>query len=276
MDSAFLCTLAALLSIALSPRAQAKEVEVIHQKAIGKNACGPCAYVNSLLRSGNKQALESLEGDTSADKVRFFAETFGNVPSIYEHKPETAYSDGDGVTDQDLLKMVNQSRKSSGQSAVSGEHILRKPGESPTAFLERIRASIAKSIASGFHPLLDIRCSKPVEESDGETRWHKIAGHWVCIVAIAHAADDLLVLEVADSYSGKVVSLALHCDIPNKAVVPVTLSFSEKGKVIWDWKKSDRCLFVCAPGLSIGRSKTAWFERSYLASTYLISATADE
>ena len=26
-----------------------------HQKAIGKNACGPCAYVNSLLRSGNKQ-----------------------------------------------------------------------------------------------------------------------------------------------------------------------------------------------------------------------------
>ena len=43
------------ISIALSPRAQAKEVEVINQKAIGKNACGPCAYVNSLLRSGNKQ-----------------------------------------------------------------------------------------------------------------------------------------------------------------------------------------------------------------------------
>lgn len=265
------CITSITIALFISAAIAGEEVySVVKQEGVGKNACGPCAYVNSMLKSNDEALLRSLEGESPEDKARNFGREFGSVPSVYSGKPETAYSEEDGVTDRDFLAMINKMRIGSGRAEVSDNYLLREIDETPTEFLRRIESVISKSIDSGFFPLLDLRRSKVALDDDGRMRWNKISGHWVCVVGVQFVADDLLIIRVADSDLGGVVSLVLHCDVLGEALTPMSLNYSDKGVLKWDWEKSGRCLTACSSILSVGKNKAKWFERSHLAACYII------
>lgn len=266
-----LLTILLLTALSVTLWADPPSPTVIDQKNVGKNTCGPCAYLNSLLYTKNEKLLKALKGKTPEDKARDFCNRFGSLPSVYKGRPDAAYAEADGVSDFDLLAMTNKMRLESNSTQLSGAYLLRNKNEKATEFLQRVKTVINNSINAGFCPLLSIRSAKPVLEGDGTMRWNRIAGHWICIVSAKQLSDDMLLLEAADSNVGKVINLVVYCGESMYAVVPMSSKYNAKGLVNWHWEKSQRCLFVCAPSLSFSRFGAKWFERNYVAAGYLIS-----
>ena len=255
--------------------ALAQKPKVLSQTKVGEKACGLCAYLNSLLHSDDQAMLNSLDGESLEEKASSFGDKFGNRPSVYQGKPEPAYAKEYGIADLDLLEMVNASRTEAEKEKVVGSYLLRGEDESPKAFLKRIRKNISTSINRGFPPLLSVNSAKAILEPDGVIRWSRILGHWVCVTGIKFISDDLLILKVADSYTGKLANLVLYNDQSNSAIVPMSSSYSEDGEFSWNWENSKDCLFICAPSLRLGRDEANWFQRRYVAASYLISSPAN-
>jgi hypothetical protein len=66
---------------------------VLRQANLGKNGCGPCAWVNSLTAAGNTRLLAALKGETSEAKAGSFIAEFGTLASEPYRGRRNAYSE---------------------------------------------------------------------------------------------------------------------------------------------------------------------------------------
>ena len=121
---------------------------VLSQESMGKNACGPCSFVNSLTQSGDASSLARLKGGSALEKARDFAERFGEMRSVPYGEHRTAYSDNNGTADRDLLAMINRFRVEGGSSKLRGDFLLKNEQESSRQFAERIRLRSLTDIRS--------------------------------------------------------------------------------------------------------------------------------
>ena len=85
------------------------------------------------------------------------------------------------------------------------------------------------------------------------------------------ADNDEVILKLADSLSGKVITALFNTPHPRNCVVPMTFDLEDNGKEKWEWVKGDRCMFVSSPSLLLGTPRTKWHERTYVAARYLIT-----
>lgn len=251
--------------------AEESALPILSQNKMGKMACGPCAFVNSLAQSGDEASLALFKGSTLLEKAQDFAKRFGGKQSVVYRDHRTAYSDKNGTADQDLLAMINQLRVENGSPKLTGEYLLKHKEQSSGEFSQRVRLKIEKSIATGFPPLVSVKSVKAERGDDGKYKWNGIAGHWLCVLAIEQVDEDVSVLRLADSLSGKVVTALLFTSNPRNCVVPMTFEIDDKGKEKWDWVKGDRCLYVSSPSLPLGTQRAKWHERTYIAARYLIT-----
>lgn len=207
---------------------------VLGQKDFSNSACGPCAVINTLLQGGDEDALKKLEGDTMLEKAKNFAKRFGQEPSI-DHKGLTAYSEQNGVTDKDLLAMVNRFRAESDLPAMVGTYLARRKGEDRAAFKDRIHFLIERSINKGFPPLLAIRsASAELREKKSAFLWYGHLGHWVSVVKLSKIDDDISLIQVADPAEGRLMHGTIYSPSPRGSLVPMTFEEDEKGNVDWD------------------------------------------
>jgi hypothetical protein len=246
---------------------------ILAQQAMGQMACGPCAFLNSLMQAGDVISMDKLGPGTPIEKAKRFAYQFGASESVVYGKDRSKYSNEEGVANQDLLLMINEFRKNCYLPLLSGEYILKGNNESSQEFSRRIFGSIEASIAAGFPPLLHIRSVKAnqVGKEVDDYLWQRIVGHWVCILKIEALDAHVFALKIADSWTGEVIGGLLYTHEPRNAVVPMTYEVTEKGEELWRWEKSNRCMFITAPSLPLGTTEAKWYQRTYLAAQYLIS-----
>jgi hypothetical protein len=246
---------------------------ILVQKAMGPMACGPCAFLNSLMQAGDDVSLDKLGPGTPIEKAKRFANQFGASESVVYGKNRSKYSNESGVANQDLLLMVNEFRRNCYLPLLSGEYILKSNDESSQEFARRIFGSIEASIAAGFPPLLHVRSVKANQagKGGGDYLWYGIIGHWVCILKIEALDDHVFALKIADSWTGKVIGGLLYTQEPRNAVVPMTYEVTEEGKEFWKWEESNRCMFIAAPSLPLGTLEAEWYQRTYLAAQYIIT-----
>ncbi|MDB4452029.1 hypothetical protein N9129_02315 [Akkermansiaceae bacterium] len=253
--------------------ASAEEPTVLSQKEVGEQACGPCAFINSLLFSNDQKALAKLRGDTPEEKATHFIERYGSTRSIFWKSDRNAYSEDTGINAPDLISLINSFRRRQNQSDIKGQLLVRGGNENSAQFIDRIHGVISKSITAGFPPLLDIR-STVAKRADLSEKilWHTINAHWVCIISATKVESDnpVLLLRIADSASGKIIG-SLMCNAPPRgAKVAIRTRIDGFGKEKTTWIGSSQCLFLEAPGMPLGTQKAKWHERTYLNARYLL------
>jgi hypothetical protein len=258
---------------------QAEEPTVLSQKRIGKQSCGPCAFINSLRFAGDEKALARLNGTTPEEKARHFISRYASAPSIYWKQDRKAYSKDEGINPTDLIGIINTFRKQQQQSDVEGQLLIKRNDENSAEFLDRIHRIISKSIAAGFPPILDIRSSVASKRGKSDKPlWYVLGGHWVCLVSVTKVESDnpLLMLRLADSYTGKIIGSLMCSAPPRKSKVAMRYRLDALGKEKTTWIESSECLFLSAPGMPLGTQKAKWEERTYLNARYLIWCPGDK
>ncbi len=217
-----------------------------------------------------------LKGVAPIDKARDFAKRFGDANSVVHGDRQKAYSEElGGVTDQDMQAMINRLFKMNKSTPVFGEYIVRKEKESSIDFTRRIKLMVKESIDAGFPPLLSVKSVKASKSKDGEYLWNAIYQHWVCITEIQSAGDEALLIKLADSYSGKMITGFLYTADPRGSVVPMKYKTDADGNDIWNWENGINCMFLSAPKLPLGTQQANWNERTYIAARFLIMKQAD-
>ncbi|MDB4817163.1 hypothetical protein OAH58_01105, partial [bacterium] len=101
--------------------ASAEEPTVLSQKEVGEQACGPCAFINSLLFSNDQKALAKLRCDTPEEKATHFIERYGSTRSIFWKSDRNAYSEDTGINAPDLISLINSFRRRQNQSDIKGQ-----------------------------------------------------------------------------------------------------------------------------------------------------------
>jgi|GEM_PF-4698647 len=249
-----------------------KPAPVLAQKQLGKNACGPCAFVNSLTQAMSDAALKKLSGTNALQKAETFATVYGGVESMVYGPARTAYHAKHGIAHKDLLMIANRFAADADLPLFARELVRRNDKETPSAFLSRFERTINESIKAGFPPVLGVR-SVAASKKDGAKiiQWHTISGHWVSVVGVERPSpdEDMLLMRFADSLSGKILTGLVHFE-PRNAVIPMTFTLNEKGKEQWTWIPANKGLFLSAPSMPMGTERAQWYQRSYLSLRGLI------
>lgn len=247
--------------------------QIAGQADIGKNACGPCAVINSLLASGNAELLNQLGEVDPEERTRNFIRDYGSVASETYDDGRTVYSDEAGSTDHDLQLMLNEFLKEQGQDQVTGRYTLRNEGETVEDYVIRIHRQLNASIESGFHPLMSVRAlAAEFVEEQGRFLWNSKGGHWVTVHELGEISSDGLgfSIEFSDSLSAKRLTGFFYHDPHRGSKVPMTFSVDDQGEEQWDWVSSAECMMLHAPGMPLGTAKAKWYERTIIAVRYVV------
>lgn len=245
--------------------------EIINQKKVGKNTCGPCAFTHSLSLAKGSTLISKLKGETNTEKAKYFLEEYGSIDSGKYRKP--AYQEKSGICDTDLLMMINKFMENSKSTPVAGDYVQRKKNESPEQFVKRYHTLINDSIQKGFFPLVSVRAlAAEYSEEKQKSLWNSKGGHWVTICETGKIAPDNLgfTVDFLDSISGKKLRGYYSINLNRKAVVCMSFEVDEKGKEKWDWVSNDQTLELYAPGMPLGTGRTQYFERTFIAQRYVI------
>ena len=265
--------LSALLLVLFSSRVESQTV--VRQAGLGKNACGPCAVINSL-SAINHSSLNQLTGSTGVDKARTFIERFGKEQSIIYGEFRTAYSNEHGASDRDLKAMLDRFLERHGDKPTQGQYLVRdaKSSEDGTSFVARAHRLISSSIDARFHPIVCVRALTAEKQTESsEFVWNSKGGHFVTIHHVGNLSQDGLgfMVSLSDSLSGKRIDGFIYLDKTRKAVVPMDFSVDENGKEKWNWISSFDALTIVCPEMPLETVKAKWHERTLIVVRYIIT-----
>lgn len=255
-----------------SARENEAAIEVLNQSPIGRNACGPCAVINSLQLAKRTHLLSKLKGSTPLDKARDLISRYGSADSVQYGKRRTAYSEANGTSDKDLHVMLDQFLKDCQVSPLNGRHIVANE-TSEVELISAFREMVALSIDQGFHPLMSIRAlSANLTEGEEKHTWNSLGGHWVAIHAIGKISSEGLSvpIEFSDSLSGELQTGLVVYNTSRLAEVPIQFTVDEQGSTNWTWVSNQKTLELVSPGMPIGTKRAKWHERTFIAIRYLI------
>ncbi len=248
-------------------------VAQVGQSTIGKNACGPCAVVNSLSAAGRTELLSRLGDLDDDDRTRQFIKNYGSLTSKTYGARRTAYTVESGATDVDLQLMLSTFLEDQGLDPVEGKYVEREQDETDSAYVSRVHKLLFDSIEGGFHPLLSVRALAAEFGMDqGRFVWNSKGGHWIAIHEVSEVSNDGLgfTIEFSDSLSAQRLTGYFFHEPFRKSTVPMTFTVDENGKEVWDWASSDQCMMLNSPGMPLGTAKSKWYERTNIAVRYLI------
>lgn len=168
------------------------------QLDLARNACGPAALLNAW-RFGNprwRTLAENPPGSTDRERIRSIA----RGPAMRESSslPGRARWSRNGINLLDLRDVANEISQPEGLPRIFHETFFLKPAETQQSLLARVHKQIAKSLSSGFPPLLSIRHY----EKRGET-WQANRGHFVTVTAISRIAGNSFQVKYIDPLGGK-------------------------------------------------------------------------
>ena len=249
------------------------EAPVVCQVPMGRNACGPCAGLNSLIQAKNVRILDSLAGDSGLDKSRSFALHFGASDSSISGIHRTAYSDEHGTADADLSLMVNRLFQNSAAPGVASNYLVREAGETPSDFVMRVQSNFDASIRAGFHPLLSLRAvAAQYDKASESNSWNSMGGHWVAVHGVDAASDDGLsfVIHFSDSLTGEMQTGFVYFNKHRRAKVPMQFTVNSEGREEWNWVSITDALTLVAPGMPLGTRRAQWNERAFITLRYAI------
>lgn len=262
----FLC----IATLAASASASA---QVLKQRPLGRNACGPCAVVNSLTISGNHDALAEISGHTPLEKGATLCRQFKATNSEVFGDQRTVYSDEHGTADADLALMINPALRASNQPLVTSCYLARKHNESRLGFVKRINQTLQQSLRAGFHPLLATRAVAAQFDNDRQQfTWNSMGGHWIAI----HAAEDVsedgrsFLIKFSDSLSGTLQTGFVNLDQYRRGRSPMRFDVDDDGEEQWEWVSSDQTLMLTAPGMPLGTTRARWNERTFIVLRFAI------
>lgn len=150
-----------------------------NQLDLAGNACGPAALLNSY-RFGKPQwrkLSETPPGLSDRERIRSIA----RGPAMRESSslPGRARWSRNGINLSDLRDVANEIAQPHMLPAISEEMLFLKSGEKQGAFLLRVRSHLARSLDSGFPPILSIR---RFVKRNGQ--WIALQGHFVTITSV--------------------------------------------------------------------------------------------
>lgn len=244
---------------------------VVAQEPIGKNACGPCAVVNTLLRAKApwRALLDRVEGATPPDKARTVAGLFAKKPSGAYGKGEPAYNEKRGMAPADLAASFNELLTELGsKDLLEGSYLDRRAEESLDEHLRRIHGLFAASLKQGMPVLLSVRSFAPeVNARTKEFQWTGLVGHFVAVTEVPEtlrSGDKGFPFSFADSYTGKLESGYAFFD---EARNFTAAKGDEKN---WKWVTDRPFLLVTAPSLRLATQDQAWYLRTTIILNYAI------
>lgn len=249
------------------------EAQVAGQSSIGKNACGPCAVINSLIGAGNVDLLKCLGADDPEENARKFIRRYGELASETYEDGRAAYTEEAGSTDHDLQMMLNQFLDDQGREQVTGKYVQRESDESNEAYVDRVHQLLSGSIDAGFHPVMSVRAlAAEFDHDQGKFLWNSKGGHWVTIHKIGDVSTDGLgfTIEFSDSISAKRLTGYFSHEPFRRSKVPMTFTISEDGEEQWNWVSSSECMLLHAPGMPLGTANSKWYERTIIAVRYVV------
>jgi len=153
-----------------------------NQLDLAENSCGPAALLNSY-RFGKpawRKLSEQPPGLSDRERIRAIA----RGPAMRESSslPGRARWSRNGINLSDLRDVANEIAQPHLLPSVSEETLFLKPGETQQAMLLRVRTRLARSLGSGFPPILSIR--RFVKR---EGQWTAIQGHFVTVASVPAA-----------------------------------------------------------------------------------------
>jgi hypothetical protein len=254
-----------------APAAPARDDRpVVSQKPLGVNACGPCAVVNALLRAKPpyRDVLESLEGDTPAEKARTLIGRFGKTPSK-AYDGEMAYQPERGITWVDMTACLNALLKDRQAPSLEGSYLDRRRDEPLGDHLRRIHGILAASIRKGMPVVTSVRSFAPKPKKEGEHVWTGLNGHYITITAVQERIDKDekgFRFMYADSFTGRLDTGYAHVDEARNFT-------AAKGDAKrWEWVSDRPFLLVTAPSLRLSTQKQPWHLRTIIILNYAVYA----
>jgi len=175
------------LSLALGACATAPEfhearnlsAKPFNQLDLAGNACGPAAFLNAC-RFGSpewEEISKTPAGLSDRERIRSIA----RGPAMRESSslPGRARWSRNGINLSDLRDVANEMRRPYALPMISEQTLFLKPGESQQAHIRRVRSLLARSLDSGFPPILSVR--RYVKRGG---MWTNVQGHFVTITSV--------------------------------------------------------------------------------------------
>jgi hypothetical protein len=265
----------AAILLATSPVPRAEETPrrpVVSQKTIGEMACGPCSLLNALKFGGKaeREAASEVDGEDDVERVKTIIEEYGRGPSdVYPDRAR--YRDKGGMSDLELLGMVNDFLSDAELSPVVGSPLDRTSEKPPGTHLREVHRKLRRSLDAGFPPIVILRsfiikpAEKPKKGEDGFVWWGQ-SGHWMAVVDLPEELEEgelSFVMRVADPWTGRMQ----QCFIHEEQFRNFTAAKGDDRK--WTWPTVPQpYLIATLPALGLGTKGTPWYLRTNVVLSY--------
>ncbi|MGJ8695465.1 MAG: hypothetical protein ACSHYF_04055 [Verrucomicrobiaceae bacterium] len=248
--------------------------EVLSQKAVHAEGCGPCALVNQLRMGGaaERAGYEKLPGKTAEAKARGIIGKYGNRVS-------PTYRDGravfrkSGVTWQDMQRLANWVRSDVGLPELEEAYLDRKKDEGLDPHLKRIHGLLKGSLDEGVMPIISFRSfGASYTEEGGGWLWKPLYGHFVLMTEIQEElaeGEKGFRFRFADSATGQVETGYAHL---SEARNFTAVKGSQKD---WVWAPNRPFLVVTAPTLRLKVQDHEWYARTFITLNHAVYAETE-
>jgi hypothetical protein len=205
----------------------------VNQLRVSGNACGPAALLSAFGFGSEKwqEPGKAVKGDGDRARITYVIRGYGMRKSAHLERPRWNKTSGVGLLD--LTDIANEMRGSRWLPTLRNEVLILGSRETQTKLLKRTHSRIAKSLKSGFPPIVSLQRLAMRGNGSGPTKsWHVVHGHFVVIIGLPAKLPrnaTSIPIRYADPWGGRILEGTLRAD-PN-AGYPAIIADTPETKV---------------------------------------------